>query len=85
MMIVLMARLLTRSAVGEKPALRKEGGLLRSPSRGRFPQIASPPGTNLGSTGFAECGGAEVPTVLLVIGILALAAVPAALALWLFN
>ena len=27
----------------------------------------------------------EVPTVLLVIGILALAAVPAALALWLFN
>jgi hypothetical protein len=28
MMIVLMARLLTRSAVGEKPALRKEGGLL---------------------------------------------------------
>src|SRR5215207_8496132 len=29
MMIVLMARLLTRSAVGEKPALRKERGLLR--------------------------------------------------------
>jgi hypothetical protein len=27
----------------------------------------------------------EVPAVLLVIGILALAAVPAALALWLFN
>src|SRR5215217_4967375 len=36
MMTGLMARSLTRSAVGEKPAFRKEGELLRSPSACRL-------------------------------------------------
>src|SRR3954451_14701275 len=71
------------------PPKAVEGARARAYS---FPAGLSPSGTKLGSTGFAEGGGAEtsapmreVPTVLLVIVILALAAVPAALALWLFN
>jgi hypothetical protein len=60
--------------------------LTRSPSRGvRQERILEAQGLQTVGELRPRLLMREVPTVLLVIGILALAAVPAALALWLFN